>query len=155
MVLRPARAEDCRALWEWRNDPDTREASFDTEKIPFERHCAWFEEHLSSPDTRIWIVLGPQGNGIGYVRFQIRGSEAEISAALEPRERGKGYGTAAIRAAAEKMLSMGPPRRLTALVKKSNGGSRRSFERAGFQMAGTRTVAGTEAWELVCAGEQG
>jgi len=155
VTLRPAHAEDCRLLWEWRNDPDTRAASFGSEPIPFERHRAWFEEHVGSSDTRIWVVLDPAGNGIGYVRFQIRGAEAEVSVALGRNERGKGYGSKAIRAASNKMLSLGLAQKLVALVKKSNPGSRRSFERAGFCLFGTRTVAGEESWEMVYGGGPG
>ena len=150
--LRPAQAEDCRAIWEWRNDPDTREASFHTDVIFFEQHREWFEKRFDSPDLRIRIILSPQGKEIGYVRFRIDGEEAEVSVALDSEERGKGYGPAALRAAAEELFSEGRVNRLTALIKHSNPGSRQAFERAGFRLAGNRTVGSDEAWEMICQG---
>ncbi len=148
VTLRPARLEDCRSVWEWRNDPDTREASFNTEAIFFEEHRAWFESRIGSPEVRIFIVLSPEGTEIGYVRFQLRGSDAEVSVALSPEERGKGYGTAALRAAAEQLLSEGKVTQVVALIKISNSGSRQAFERAGFRLQGSRKVGLEEAWQM-------
>ncbi len=149
VTLRPARLEDCRSLWEWRNDPDTREASFHTETIFFEDHRTWFESRIGSPDLRILIVLSPEGKEIGYVRFQLGGSDAEVSVALDPEERGKGYGPAAVRAASEQILSQGKVKRVLALIKYSNPGSRAAFERAGFQLSGNRTVGADAVWEML------
>jgi len=149
ITLRPARLEDCRSLWEWRNDPETREASFHPETIFFEDHRAWFESRIGSPDLQILIILSPEGKEVGYVRFHLNGSDAEVSVALDPEQRGKGYGPAAIRAASDQLLSKGGVKRVVALIKHSNPDSRRAFERAGFQMAGDRQV-GTEAtWEMI------
>jgi L-amino acid N-acyltransferase YncA len=74
--LRPAGREDCRLLWELRNDPETREASFKTDPIPFEDHQRWFEAKLDSAEIRIFIVQDPSGRGIGYVRFHLEGETA-------------------------------------------------------------------------------
>ena len=155
VFLRPARPEDCQLVWEWRNDPDTRQASFQTEPIPFERHRTWFEARLDSPDLRFFIVQTADGKGIGYVRFQLKDSEAEVSIALDARARGKGYGTMAIRAASEAVLSGGGVRRLVALIKHSNPQSREVFQRAGFELRGSRRVASEEAWEMIRESSEG
>lgn len=148
VTLRPACLEDCRSLWEWRNDPDTREASFHTETIFFDDHRVWFENRIGSPDWRIFIVLNSEGQEIGYVRFQQNGSDAEISIALDPQERGKGYGPAAVRMASEQMLSEGNVTQVIALIKHSNPASRQAFERAGFQLQDSRTIGTEEVWQM-------
>lgn len=155
VTLRPACKEDCRLIWECRNDPDTREASFNTETIFFEDHRAWFESRLGSPDIRFFIILNPEGAGIGYVRFQVKEIEAEVSIALDEQERGKGYGSAAVRAASEELLSEGKVRRVVALIKQSNAGSRQAFEQAGFRFQGLRRVGADEALEMVWDGGKG
>lgn len=149
ITLRPARLEDCRSLWEWRNDPETRGASFHTETIFFEDHRTWFESRMGSPDPRILIVLTPEGKEIGYVRFQLNDSDAEVSVALDPEERGKGYGPAAVRAASDQLLAQGGVKRVVALIKQSNSPSRAAFERAGFKVSGDRKVGTEKVWEMV------
>ncbi len=149
VTLRPARREDSRSLWEWRNDPETREASFHTEMIPFETHQRWFESRLEAPNTEILIILDLQGKAIGYVRFQIAEFEAEVSVALDAQERGKGYGPAAVRQGVEILLAREDLDRVVALIKEGNTSSVRTFERAGFTRRGTKRVSGSEALEMV------
>lgn len=149
ITLRPAGLEDCRSIWEWRNDPDTREASFNTETIFFEDHRAWFEKRIGSPALQMLIVISPEGKEVGYVRFQLEGSEAEVSVALDPEERGKGYGPAAVRAASDRLLAEGKASKVTALIKHSNPPSKAAFERAGFRLAGDRTVGTEPSWEMI------
>ena len=149
VTLRPARLEDCRSLWEWRNDPETREASFHTEAIFFDHHRAWFESRIGSPDLRILVVLSPEGREVGYVRFQLNGPDAEVSVALDPEERGKGYGPAAVRAASDQLLAESAVKRVVALIKQSNPASRQAFERAGFLFSGDRAVGAEKTWEMV------
>ncbi|MGH9508910.1 MAG: UDP-2,4-diacetamido-2,4,6-trideoxy-beta-L-altropyranose hydrolase, partial [Terriglobales bacterium] len=47
--LRRATEQDCRLLWEWANDPDTRANSFSSELIPWDDHQRWFRAKLSDP----------------------------------------------------------------------------------------------------------
>lgn len=150
VTLRPARLEDCRSLWEWRNNPETREASFHTQEIPFEDHRAWFESRIGSPDLKILIVLNPEGTEIGYVRFQFTGPDAEVSVALDAAQRGKGYGPAAVRAASDQLLAQGGGvKRVVALIKHSNPASKTVFDRAGFKVSGDRWVKTEKVWEMV------
>ena len=149
ITLRPASTGDCRALWEWRNEPLTREASFQTDGIPYERHVEWFSKKLDSPDTRIWIVQDERSRRVGYVRFQIQDGEAEISVSLDPAERGKGYGSAAVRMATDSFLASRQAGRVKAYIKPGNPASVRSFEKAGFETVGRTMVSGAEVIEMV------
>ena len=145
--IRAARAEDCRNVWAWRNDSETRAASFNGEAIPFDRHEAWFKSRLAGRETRIFIALDARGREVGYVRFNVAGENAEVSVALDAAERGKGVGPAAIRAAVEALLADRAINRVTALVKCSNPSSARAFEKAGFLLQGKRRVGEDEALE--------
>ena len=53
--LRPAREDDCRLLWEWANDPETRKASFSSEEILWNDHAAWYAKKLSEKTTMILL----------------------------------------------------------------------------------------------------
>ena len=152
ITLRPATQQDCRRVWEWRNEPETREASFDTSYIPYKDHERWFSRRLPAPDTRIYIVLDGGGREVGYVRFDISEEQADISVSLDKDERGKGYGTAAIRRGSGQLLAEGYAKRVLAYVKRGNAASKAAFQRAGFALAGMKDVAGTQAYEMVYKG---
>jgi UDP-2,4-diacetamido-2,4,6-trideoxy-beta-L-altropyranose hydrolase len=152
--LRPADLDDCRRIWEWRNEATTREASFDTNPVPYLNHHAWFSQKMKDPNTNIFIVENAVGNRIGYVRFDVEGAEAEISVSLDRNERGKGYGTTAIRRGAEEMISTGSAERIIALVKAGNLASMSAFQRAGFVVQATRQTSGADSHTLVYDGVQ-
>ncbi len=105
VTLRAAVFEDCRRVWEWRNEQATREASFNKEFIPFEEHERWFARKLADPNMRIFIAEDGQGDEVGYVRFDISKGEAEISVNIDKNERGKGYGIEIIRKGSDQLLT--------------------------------------------------
>src|SRR5437899_695344 len=94
VALRPATWEDSRRIWEWRNEEATREASFNTGEVSYEEHERWFSRKLVDPNTRIFIVADLQGGELGYLRFDIKDNEAEISVTIDKNKRRSGYGSA-------------------------------------------------------------
>lgn len=151
--LRHATLEDCRRIWEWRNEEATREASFNTSYIPYEEHERWFSRRLSDPHTRIFIVMNAQGREIGYVRFEIREGQAEISVSIDKDKRGKGYGVAAIKSGSDHLLASEPVQRIIAHIKRDNPASMAAFGRAGFVLQGYKQIADVEAYEMIYEGK--
>ena len=149
ITLRNATTEDCQRLWEWRNDPHTRESSFDTSFIPYQDHENWFLNKLRSSDARIFIAVDSTDREVGYVRFNLDEAGAEVSISIDRDHRGKGYGSAAIRSGAEHILRSGVVQRIVAYVKFDNPGSLSAFERAGFVINGTRETGGVATYQLV------
>ena len=98
VTLRPASAEDCRMLWEWANDPATREASFDTAPIALPVHEAWLAQKLAAPECDIFIALDSDSHPVGVIRFELKGADAVVSITVAPPHRGKGYASRIIRA---------------------------------------------------------
>ena len=149
VTLRPAVFEDSRRLWEWRNEQATREASFHTESIPFEKHAQWFASKLSDQNMRIFIAADNCGREIGYVRFDISDREAEISVSVDKNERGKGYGVAVIKNGSDHLLTTEPLQRIIAHIKTNNPASVVAFERAGFTFRGYTQIEGVQACEMI------
>ena len=143
--LRPAAQDDCQRLWDWRNELATREASFDTQPIPFEDHKIWFSRKLDALDTKIFIIMDAAGREVGYVRFNIESGEAEISVSVDKCERSKGYGAEAIRLGSEQLLTPGSVNRVIAYIKEDNPASVAAFQRAGYDPMGIKEIAGTMA----------
>ena len=131
VTLRPATAEDCRQVWLWRNDAETRRASFDSEPIPLAAHERWFLDSLDSPRRKIYIVVaGDRPSGV--VRLDVTGQEAAVSIHLAPESRGRGVGPRALQAL--EAVAFGPLGlvRLAAEIKPDNLASLSAFVKAGF-----------------------
>lgn len=85
LLVFPARMTDAKILFEWRNDPLTREMSRSSDPVDWESHIAWLEARLALPRPRLHIVE-KFGQPIGT--FRIDGDE--ISYTIAPEHRGKG-----------------------------------------------------------------
>jgi RimJ/RimL family protein N-acetyltransferase len=147
--LRPATPDDCRRVWDWRNDASTRAVAFNADVIPYEQHRRWFETRLTDPDLLFLIIVDGTGEPVGYVRCAVHEGAGEVSIALAPQCRGRGYGTEALREAAARFFAEWPLQRLTARVLSTNVASLRAFEHAGFVERGVTAVDGQPTHELV------
>ena len=91
LFLRPATLEDAKILFEWRNDPQVREASHNQGEISFEDHLAWLEGSLANPDRKLYIAE-EDGVSVGTVRSDWVENAYTLSWTVMPGARGKGVG---------------------------------------------------------------
>jgi len=131
VTLRPATVEDCKPVWLWRNDEETRRASFDPSPIDYATHQSWFLGSLDNARRKIYIVVA-QGEPSGVVRLDIAARQATVSIHLAPERRGQGIGPAALRALADLASGELELAVLLASVKPDNHASLAAFRRAGF-----------------------
>ena len=149
MTLRLATLDDCRILWNWRNEATTREASTNTDVIPYGDHEKWFSRKLGSRDTQIFILVDAFCHRVGYVRFSIEEDEAEISVSVDEAQRGKGYGSAGIRQGSDRLISSGLVKRIIAHIKPENLASLNSFRSAGYRIIETRPPLSPGAYVML------
>ena len=131
VTLRPATADDCRRVWDWRNDAETRRASFDSSPIPFEAHERWFLDSLRSRTRKIYIVVAGERPS-GVARLDVTGGQAAVIIHLAPESRGRGVGRRALAALEGVAFGTLGVTRLVAQVKADNAASLAAFGRAGF-----------------------
>ncbi len=132
--VREASAADAQLIHRWRNDPRTRNQSFNSTPIPLEEHLVWYANALSDPARCILIGLIDDGP-IGCVRFDLAGNEARTSIFLDPTRQGEGLASPLLLAAEAWLASHHPGiifRRAEVLA--GNTASRRAFESAGYQL---------------------
>lgn len=147
--IRAATLDDAKMLWEWRNEPETRAASFNTQPIGYDEHARWFLKKIADPGTRFLIAADGEGRDVGYARLDIEGDGAEINLSVDKRHRGRGLGAAMIRAASRFAVEELKLRRVVAHIKPDNKASVAAFRRAGFAEKGTRTMGGEGAVEMI------
>jgi UDP-2,4-diacetamido-2,4,6-trideoxy-beta-L-altropyranose hydrolase len=149
MELRPASVDDCRLLWNWANDPGTREVSFSPESIKWKDHVKWLESKLGDPDCVLLVASDGEGTSIGQVRFDVDGGEAIISVSVDKAFRNRGYGNRMIRLACGNVFETARIGSIHAYVKEGNDGSAKAFFKAGFKRSGICMVKGQKAFHFV------
>ena len=127
VILRRATLEDASLLFEWRNDPLTRENSHNQAPVPWEVHCQWLSSSLKNPSRTLFI--GTEGRPVGTSRLDRNPTYVELSYTVAPKVRGKGYGQALVR---ETLLHCEGPVR--ARAKTQNRPSRKILQKAGFKL---------------------
>jgi RimJ/RimL family protein N-acetyltransferase len=150
--LRLATHADARLLWEWANDPVTRQASFSTSSIPWDDHLSWLRARLASPTSLMMVGVDDAGGPIGQIRFEQSGAVAEVHVSVAPARRGQGYGATLVRiGAARAFAHWGDVREVVGLIKVDNTLSARAFRAAGFEQVATRAPGAVEPvtrWRL-------
>lgn len=149
-TLRLTRAErrHARLVWEWANDPDARQASFSSDPIPWDQHVKWFEAKLADPRCVFFIAVDGDDTPVGQVRFDLEACDAVVSVSIDPRLRGRGYGSAILRLSSQELFKTSEVNVIHAYVKQGNEASLHAFERAGYQSLGPRVMRGHPAVNL-------
>ncbi len=143
--LRQTVESDCKAFWEWANDPGARAVSFAREPIPWERHMEWFRSRLTDPQSILYTAVNRQAEAMGMVRFQVDGTHAILSINLGAGHRGKGNGRKLLFLATEELFGNSRTKSIDAFVRPTNQPSIRLFEGAGFRNMGVEIVHGEQA----------
>lgn len=122
---------DSKDIWQWRNDPITKNNSINIDDISWDNHCIWFHESLQNPDLFLYIGIDSENFKIGLCLFEVSGNEAKVSINLNPTFRNKGL---------SEPLLIGSIRQLYktsniilhAAIKNFNIASEKCFKKAGF-----------------------
>lgn len=133
--FRKAQLEDCRFVFELRNDPKVRAVSFSGDEITYDSHVKWYEASLNNPKRRICIVED-ENVALGVIRFDISDNtqEAVVSINISPNAWGKGVGSFALQEG-EKMLKeeFNQLAILVANVMDKNEASKRLFQKCNYK----------------------
>ncbi len=132
LALRKATKADAETLFRWRNNPDTRANSFQTDPISYEEHVEWLESTLRNPAQEIFILC--EGDTlIGQVRLSMENDMATISYSIDTAYRAQGYGKAILQLVENLCVKRGTLRSLRGYVKKKNIASQVIFEALGYE----------------------
>lgn len=165
IIVKAVQPQDRDDLWRWRNDPYTRAHSLNTDIVPFEQHCKWFESASNSSNQLLLLglihnSLTPESiEKIGMVRFDIgsvnelisnsqtaaTNNKAIVSINLNPDFRGRGLSAPLLLAAIASFKNsitlraspISSTRYIEATIKDDNKASIACFKRAGFVVDNT------------------
>lgn len=145
LSLRRVRPGDSALIHEWANDPETRQASFSTDAIPFDVHAKWFALRVDSPTCIFLIAEDAHGVPVGQIRFDVSERDAVVSVSVANGFRGHGYGSVLIGRGVERCFLDMSVERICAYVKPGNKASTDAFVGAGFSDAGVTQFRGHAA----------
>lgn len=132
LSVREATLDDRYEIWEWWNDPITREMMRQNSYVPWEDHVRWFDVVLADSDRILCVGQLPEGK-VGVVRFDLRDPlEYEVSINFNPKFRGQGLAPAMLEGSINYLLSIREVKKVWAGCKARNIPSQRSFARAQF-----------------------
>jgi len=143
ITLRPAGSADCRIVFRWANDPETRAASFHTQTIAFDEHETWFDAAIAPRDSLFIIEAGHEPVGVARIEAA-DGDIAEVSINLAPTARGQGLAHTVLNALVPLASARGF-RKLLARVRADNLRSQRAFEKSGFTRESVSVINGAQA----------
>lgn len=130
LTIRPATFDDALDILEWRNDPQSRAMSRDSDVIAQEDHLRWFEASLGR-DNRRFFIGEFEGVKVGMMRFdRLHGDDWEVSHNMAPASRGRGLGQQMVNA----VLGAFVVPTIFAEIRQDNPACWRIYERAGFRL---------------------
>jgi len=133
IILRSATIEDAKTIFIWRNFPETRKFSLNSQEIDWEMHMNWFSQTLQMKD-RILLIAMEGTESIGVIRYDIKEHSAEVSIYLVPGLYGKGWGVKLLEAGRKWLSNCFPAiKSVTANILCENIASLKAFKKAGFK----------------------
>lgn len=134
IILRRAQLSDSDNLYHWRNAPEVRQYSFDSEPIAKEAHVQWLTNTLAS-STRHLLIAEENQQPVGVLRFDLlKPTEAEVNIYVCPGLTGNGYGQKILQAGATWVKqNLVDVHKLVARVFPENAASCAVFEKSGFE----------------------
>ncbi|MFD1992648.1 GNAT family N-acetyltransferase [Paenibacillus nicotianae] len=123
--------EDIWLLYNWSNDPLSRQMSFSSEPILKEEHEKWFAHVMENPNI-VLLIAEVNNEPIGFVRFNISNDEAVISIAINRSQRGKGLAVLMINESIKYIKKIKYIEHIYAYIKEENAPSIRTFLKANF-----------------------
>jgi len=129
MILRLATVDDAEILQNWRNDPETRSASLNSEIVLWEEHIHWLEASLKSR-TRFIYIAEIENTSIGTIRTDLSDEFCQLSWTVATEVRGKGFGKEMVMMAANQIDGT-----ICSKIKSTNRASQRIAMNAGMSFS--------------------
>lgn len=149
--LRKVTPNDVHTLWEWANDPVTRQMAFNSAPISWHQHQQWFAGKMADSNC-IWYILENEvGKPAAQVRFDLDApGDAVVDLTVAPEQRGHGHGIRVLDLATHALLSELPHvSQAVGYIKTQNSASRRAFAKANYSQVAVQVINGVEIVKMV------
>lgn len=149
LSFRKINQNDIDLFFEWTNEPQTRQNSFNTEVVDYQIHTQWFNRKINESDCQILVFENSANKPVGQVRIEKKEQETVIGVSIDSNFRGKGYSSKMIAIATEEFFENFDVLSINAYIKKSNVASIKAFQKAGYSYKKEIMVGNTDSVILV------
>jgi RimJ/RimL family protein N-acetyltransferase len=140
ITLGPLRHGDSERLFEWINDRALVLLNSAYRPVGTTHHSRWFDAIQEREDVAIFAIREKSGRLVGVCQLLNRNSvhqSAELQIRIgEPADRGRGYGTAAVKSLLHFAFNDWNLRRVQLFVIEGNDAALRTYEKVGFKREG-------------------
>ncbi len=130
---RKAKKTDLDLYFDWANDSDTRNNSFDSQTIDYQTHTNWFLRKIVDKNTLLLVFENEEQTPVGQVRIEQKTNENIIGISIDKNFRGLGLAVPMLENSCKIFFEEFDEKVIHAYIKKSNLASVKSFKKAGFQ----------------------
>jgi RimJ/RimL family protein N-acetyltransferase len=130
--FRKVNSTDIDIIYNWSNDPEIRQLSYNSDSIIYEDHVRWFNARLLDTSTFFYLFFNEENETIGFVRIEKKDEEFIIGLLIDKKHRGKLYSPQMLVMAIDDFKSVHPSEEVHAYIKSYNMASIKSFTKAGF-----------------------
>ncbi len=139
LTARKATENDLMTVFDWANDPVTRQMSFNQNQIKLEDHERWFNRIISSPGTYL-LIIEKEDVPIGQIRVD---NDGEISHSIDKDFRGQKLGTPSLEAAMNYIRKETDVTEIFAQIKSENIPTLRIYEKYGYKLVSEEMTNGS------------
>ncbi|MBB3837360.1 RimJ/RimL family protein N-acetyltransferase [Runella defluvii] len=133
LSFRKAIGSDVDLYFEWANDEGTRQNSFNSDPIPYDKHVDWFVKKIQAPNSLMLVFENHLKQPVGQVRIDKNDDESVIGISIANHFRGNGFATSMIAQSIQAFFeTFETESSVIAYIKLANLASKKAFERAGF-----------------------
>jgi UDP-2,4-diacetamido-2,4,6-trideoxy-beta-L-altropyranose hydrolase len=140
---RNANRDNLQLFFNWANDPEVRNNSYNSNAISLEEHTNWYLQKLDDRNTKFYIAE-VKTQPAGMVRFDSKEDHAIVSILIDKNFRGLGLASTLLQDCCRFYFET-ESKPIHAYIKNSNMASIHSFKKAGFSFLKNETVNGTES----------
>ena len=135
MNITPRKATeiDLDLYFNWTNDTDTRNNSFNNQVVDYQTHTSWFLRKLVDKNTLLLVFENEEQIPVGQVRIEQKLSENIIGISIDKNFRGLGLAVIMLEISCKIFFEEFDEKTIYAYIKKVNLASIKSFKKAGFE----------------------
>ena len=104
MKIRRATIQDADLLLKWRNDPQTKKASYTKHEIRSDEHITWLIKILNDTNRKL-LIAEENGVPVGTIRVDYSDGIYELLWTVAPEMRGRGIGKEMVSIVARQIVS--------------------------------------------------
>ncbi len=146
---RKATKLDLNLYFDWTNDIDTRNNSFNTQIVDYQTHTSWFLNKIVDKNALLLVFQNEENSPVGQIRIEQKSAENFIGISIDKNFRGLGLAVPMLEISCKVFFQEFHQKTIHAYIKKTNVASLKSFQKGGFELVSDLFIGEEESWLLV------